>query len=110
MPDPSAMSAPSLFLLMGGVLCGWILPVDLTQATPVPPQIEKSCMECHDKDTHKGGLDLTAQSFDLRDRAARECWVRVHDRVEKGEMPPKAEDMAAADRAALVQSLDTALY
>jgi len=110
MPDSRPRSAPSLFLLLGGMLCGWGVPLKQARAAPVPSQIEKSCIECHDKDTHKGGLDLTSQSFDLADRSARECWVRVHDRVEKGEMPPKAEDMAAADRAALVQSLDAALY
>ena len=75
-----------------------------------PPQIEHSCLDCHDKETHKGGLDLTELKYDLADRAARERWVRVHDRVEKGEMPPKAEDMAAEDRAALSRALDTALY
>jgi len=75
-----------------------------------PPQIEQSCIDCHDADTHKGGLDLTALKYDLNDSAEREYWVRVHDRVEKGEMPPKVEDMAAADRAALLKSLDAALY
>jgi hypothetical protein len=58
---------------------------------------------------HEGGLDLTALTFDLKDPAARERWVRVHDRVEKGEMPPKEKDLATTDRAALVKSLDAAL-
>jgi hypothetical protein len=75
----------------------------------VPPQIEQSCIDCHDDVTKKGGLDLTALTFDLRDSATRERWVRVHDRVEKGEMPPKLDDMSAADRAALVKSLDVSL-
>jgi len=67
-------------------------------------------MDCHDKETHKGGLDFTELKFDLADRVTRERWVRIHDRVEKGEMPPKAGDMPAPDRDALVQSLDAALY
>ena len=75
-----------------------------------PDQIEQSCMDCHDKETHKGGLDFTELKFDLADRVTRERWVRIHDRVEKGEMPPKAGDMPAPDRDALVQSLDAALY
>lgn len=79
-------------------------------AAETPPQIEQSCIDCHDADTHKGGFDLTALKYDLNDSAGRERWVRVHDRVEKGEMPPKAEDMSAEDRAALVKSLDAALY
>lgn len=79
-------------------------------AAPSPPQIEQSCIDCHDADTQKGGLDLTALKYDLTGSAERERWVRVYDRVEKGEMPPKAEDMTAADRAALLKTLDAALY
>jgi mono/diheme cytochrome c family protein len=75
-----------------------------------PQQIEQSCIDCHDKETHKGGLDLTALKFDLADRVTRERWVQIHDRVKKGEMPPKAEDMPVAERDALVKSLDAALY
>src|SRR4051812_42779324 len=80
----------------------------LHAATP-PSQIEQSCTECHDADTKKGGLDLTSLTFDLSDRAERERWVRVHDRVEKGEMPPKAGDLTARDRVTLVETLDAAL-
>ena len=76
----------------------------------MPPQIEQSCIDCHDVDTHKGGLDLTALKYDLTRSNERERWVRVYDRVEKGEMPPKAEDMATPDRAALLKTLDAALY
>ena len=76
----------------------------------VPPQIEQSCVECHDDETKKGGLDLTTLKFDLTDGATRERWVRVFDRVEKGEMPPKSGDMVAEDRAALVKVLDASLY
>lgn len=86
------------------------LPLSLAAANGVSPMIEQSCLECHDKEMHEGGLDLSALKFDLNDPVARERWVRVYDRVEKGEMPPKAEDLAAADRTALVKSLDAALY
>lgn len=75
----------------------------------VPHQIEQSCIECHDKDTAKGGLDLTALAFDLSDASVRERWVRIHDRVEKGEMPPKAEALPAKERAALVRTLAVSL-
>jgi hypothetical protein len=74
------------------ILC--VLPISAVQSQTVPPQIEQSCIECHDKETAKGSLDLTALKFDLNDRATRERWIRIHDRVEKGEMPPKAERFA----------------
>ncbi len=81
-----------------------------SQGLEAPRAIADSCIECHDKDTAKGGLDLTALDFDLADRENRERWVRIHDRVEKGEMPPKAGDMADEDRAALVKSLAADLF
>ncbi len=79
----------------------------------LPDQIAplmQSCLKCHDKDTHKGGLDLTALSFDLTDRSIREQWIRIHDRVEKGEMPPKASDLPVAQREDLVKFLKAKLH
>ena len=73
------------------------------------PLIKQSCFDCHDKETAKGGLDLTALRFDLKDHATRDRWVRIHDRVEKGEMPPKAGDLPPAQRAALVKSLASSI-
>ena len=87
------------------LLC--LVPLGLTA---MPLQIEQSCIECHDKETTKGGLDLTALKFDLTDHATRERWIRIHDRVEKGEMPPKAEDLPAEQRSALVKSLASSIH
>jgi len=51
--------------------------------------IEKYCVECHDGETKKGGFDLTALKFDLTSSTNFSKWILVHDRVGKGEMPPK---------------------
>jgi Protein of unknown function (DUF1592)/Protein of unknown function (DUF1588)/Protein of unknown function (DUF1585)/Protein of unknown function (DUF1587)/Protein of unknown function (DUF1595)/Planctomycete cytochrome C len=51
--------------------------------------IEKYCTECHDAETKKSGLDLTGLKFDLASSTNFSKWVLVHDRVSKGEMPPK---------------------
>jgi hypothetical protein len=90
------------------ILC--VVHVSSVQSQTVPPQIEQSCIECHDKETAKGSLDLTALKFDLADFATRQRWIRIHDRVEKGEMPPKAEDLPAEQRAALVKSLSSSIH
>ncbi|MDB6004607.1 MAG: hypothetical protein JWR15_1594 [Prosthecobacter sp.] len=79
-------------------------------AMDAPPQIDKSCLECHDKDNTKGSLDLTALSFDLTTPATRDRWIRIYDRIEKGEMPPKPEDLPKPERAELVKSLSTSIY
>lgn len=90
------------------ILCA--LPLSAVQSQTVPPQIEQSCIECHDGEIKKGALDLTVLKFDLADPATRERWIRIHDRVEKGEMPPKAGDLSAEQRAALVKSLASSIH
>lgn len=63
-------------------------------AAPLPaaklnPFFENHCVECHDGTTKKGGLDLESLSRDPADAETLRRWVRVFDRVESGEMPPK---------------------
>ena len=74
------------------------------------PLLESHCVECHDKDTAKGGLDLTKLPQDLHDRSLRERWIRIHDRMEKGEMPPKKGDLPDQDRAGMVRLLGGSLF
>src|SRR6476661_2909669 len=88
--------------------------------TTLPPAaadfVQHQCLECHDTDTQKGGLDLTSLAFDLDSGKTFDTWIKIHDRVRDGEMPPKkkarpeakatasflsaiADPMLAADRA-----------
>jgi hypothetical protein len=74
-------------------------------AAPPAAFFEAHCYSCHDADAKKGGLDLTALKFDPADAENVARWVKVHDRIAAGEMPPKnkprppAPDAAAATRA-----------
>jgi len=78
--------------------------------------IDKHCVECHDADNAKGGLDLTKLPLQPTDPKNFASWVKVHDRVRDREMPPEkrkkpealeieaflksvAEPLVAADRA-----------
>jgi len=72
--------------------------------------IEQNCYDCHDAETKKGKLDLTALTFDLVDQKTMDRWVQVFDRVENGEMPPKSEDMKPEDRKALLAALEPPLH
>jgi hypothetical protein len=110
MPYRQFKRVDSHSLFLPSVAALWVVAMAPTAVADVPAMISQSCVECHDKEMQKGGLDLTALPFDLADPAARQRWVRVHDRVESGEMPPKAGDLPPTDRAALVSSLDAALY
>ena len=51
--------------------------------------IDHRCSSCHNDEDRKGGLDLGTLAFDAEDREGFARWVKVFDRVEAGEMPPK---------------------
>ena len=73
--------------------------------------LQKHCFECHDPDTKKGSLDLTTLSFDLVDQANFSRWVKVHDRVALGEMPPKKKPRPPArELKAFTNSLSASLF
>ncbi len=76
----------------------------------VPPQIERSCGECHNEKTAEGGLNLRQLAWSLSDSSVRERWVRIYDRVQMGEMPPDADDLPSAQRTELLRELKTALH
>ncbi|HLF93041.1 MAG TPA: DUF1587 domain-containing protein, partial [Planctomycetota bacterium] len=62
-------------------------PYLLSQET-APAFLSKHCFECHSSDDPKGGLDLSALRPDFKDARTFAAWVKVHDRVRDGEMPP----------------------
>lgn len=59
------------------------------------PFLEQHCHDCHDAETKKGGLDLTALSLDA---AHLDDWIKVHAAVERGEMPPKKNSRQSPKR------------
>ena len=77
------------------------------QSPPFATYFEKHCIDCHDAESKKGGLDLTALMFDLEDAATFAAWVDVHDRVRAGEMPPpKKKRPPEAETKAMLETLD----
>lgn len=69
------------------------------------PGIEKTCFECHDKETAKGDVDLSALPFDAKDPQNRERWAHLYDVIVKGEMPPKKKALSATDRQKLADEI-----
>lgn len=69
--------------------------------TAVDALIQAACIDCHGQNGD-GGLDLRPTTLDLTDIRTFSTWVRVHDRIESGEMPPATEPRpdAALARAA----------
>src|SRR6266571_1987703 len=72
--------------------------------------VEKHCVECHDAEMKKGGLDLTALKFDPANPTNFSTWVLVHDRMMLGEMPPKKKTRPeTTELAAFTKSLSSLL-
>jgi hypothetical protein len=77
---------------------------------PLPAFLDQHCIECHDADVKKGGLDLDALKFDLSNADAFQSWRKVFERVRDGEMPPKKKPQPAkADADAFLTSLKVPL-
>lgn len=54
--------------------------------------IEQYCADCHDGTEKKGGLDLSALSFEPGSQKNFDTWVKIFDRVAEGAMPPKKKN------------------
>ena len=68
------------------------------------------CLECHDDQAKQGGLDLSSLPFDAANRETFDRWVKIHDRIAAGQMPPRDRPRPpAAETTAVVTSLRTAL-
>ena len=91
------------------ILASAVAPPDASAALPTA-LLEKSCGACHNSKSASGGLDLAALSLDLTSRSTRDKWIRIHDRIEHHEMPPKGVPFSAQRRAAILQPLAAALH
>src|SRR5262245_13040492 len=74
--------------------------------TQIDAFLKKQCLDCHDAASKEGGLDLSSLSTDVGDPANFVRWVKVHDRVKAGEMPPpKSLQPTVAERDQALQHL-----
>lgn len=72
--------------------------------------LDRHCYDCHDGETSKGDLDLPRIKHQLTEPNIRAQWIHIHDRVKKGEMPPNAKKLPAAERHQFVDELASALH
>ena len=70
----------------------WLALTPMRSAPALGPEVfaftDRYCSNCHNEVDKEGGLDLTSFKDQLTDPNAFLTWVRVHDRVQNGEMPP----------------------
>ena len=95
--------------ITGKVLRGCLVGVGVWSAVSLgapDPFVDKHCVECHDHGTRKGGLDLERLSEATWDTDTVATWIKVFDRVERGEMPPKKKGRVdEAEKAAYLGGL-----
>lgn len=88
------------------ILCSIVLPLKSSAAEN--QFFEKHCFECHDSGSKQGGLDLAKLEPPSGDNFAK--WVKIHDRIESGEMPPKSQPRPpVADKEAVIKLLKGSL-
>ncbi len=92
------------------IAVGLLVPAFAQIPPALKTAIDKTCLGCHSGAAARGGLDFASLTFDLDNRVTRERWVRIHDRIAKGEMPPKGVELPAAGRAAMLQQLAPLLH
>ncbi len=101
---------PASALLLGMTLLAAPAPASAADFRPAA-FFAKHCNECHDKDTKKGNLDLTALKPDFTDAESFARWVKVFDRVCSGEMPPKKQARPpAAEQTAFIEAARQSLH
>ncbi len=91
-----------------------LAPLSVSAAAGLGPDVldftDRHCSSCHNDVDKEGGLDLTSFAFAPSDPANFATWVKVHDRVQAGEMPPKEKRRPEAkELAPFVRSVATAL-
>jgi len=91
------------------------LPLLANAASPLPSLsgfIDQHCVECHDSDVKKGGLDITSLTWKPEERKNFDEWVKIFDRVSKGDMPPakKKERPEPAQQQTFLAALEQPLH
>ena len=71
-----------LFISTLGCRCIAVEPADRM------PILRHFCWGCHSEGTETP-LNLETLNADLKDPAAFQVWVKIYDKLEAGEMPPK---------------------
>lgn len=101
-----------MLFFAGGMVSSALSGLAYSQTPPpaLAAFLEQHCLECHDSDVQKGGLDLHGLPFELASGSTFAQWQRVLERVESGEMPPsKKPAPPVVDKEAFVKSLTAPL-
>lgn len=97
--------------LYGILAAGVALPVAKAEGDGLQPFLERYCYECHGPSWSERGLrlDELPAKYDEKETAAK--WVKVLDKVSRGEMPPATNAQPSKkERAELSEALRKSLH
>ena len=78
--------------ILMAVVCAAARPLTAAESmTNIKDFLDAHCLACHNADDSNGNLDLSGIKVDLEDPDIVSRWVKIHDRVNSGEMPPADE-------------------
>lgn len=94
-------------------LCVWLLvflfaPVIRGSDLPetLSTLLEHHCVGCHEGATAEGGLNFVSLDWNLEDSHVTGIWVKIHDQLASGEMPPEEDSLLKeSDRISAVKDL-----
>jgi hypothetical protein len=105
------MKLTALFCALALALLAQGNGMETESPSELVPFLDAHCYECHDSDTHKGGLDLTRLPWALRAEDHFQQWTKVFDKIDRGEMPPKKKERPPETQAqAFLKTLGSELH
>ncbi len=108
----TTMKNHSFFILLLAMTFAGTTSADAAEQIPASAKtfFKSHCFDCHDSSSKQGGLDLSALGSNLLETQSMATWVRIHDRVKSGEMPPEdADSIPILERRKFIETTDNAL-
>ena len=88
--------SPHFIRLSAGAI--WLFATSSMAGEGVVDFVKANCLDCHSGADAEAELDLQALPLEFSDAAVRQGWIKVHDRVEAGEMPPREHAVLPAEQ------------
>lgn len=66
------------------------------------PVLQRYCVDCHDRETHKGNVDFESLAGLPEARNALRIWWRAHDQITSGQMPPRRKPQPTEEERSLL--------
>ncbi len=83
--------------------------LDVANASRQPPVtafLSEHCFDCHQGDDPEADFDLSGLPWELDSDEVLQRWVKIHDLIASGEMPPPPSDLSDQQRGEFLRLLE----